>query len=63
MKEYTVMSGETYTVQANSEDEALAKFYVAYGHADESEYEGEGYDFSTVNEDVAEGEAVSEVIL
>lgn len=63
MNEYTVLSGESYTVQANSEDEALAKFYVAYGHADESEYEGQGYDFSTVNDDVMEAETLTEVIL
>ena len=59
---YTVLSGEAYEVTARSEGEALAKFYVAYGHAEVEEYEGEGYDFSTVNEDVMESETRSEVI-
>ncbi len=59
---YTVLSGESYTVIANSEDEALAKFFVSQGHMDESEYEGEGFDFSNLDEDVEESETLTEVI-
>lgn len=59
---YTVLSGESYTVIANSEDEALAKFFVSQGHMDESEYEGEGFDFSNLEEDVEESETLTEVI-
>ena len=35
---YTILSGESFTVEATSEEEALAKFYVANGHAVAEEY-------------------------
>lgn len=59
---FTVLSGESYTVEAKSEDEALAKFYVAGGHVDEDEYEGEGFDFSNLDVDVEYSETLTEVI-
>ena len=59
---YTILSGESYTVQATSEDEALAKFFVAYGHASADEYEGEGYDLESAEDDVQECETLTEII-
>jgi len=35
---YIITSGESYSVEADSEDEALALFYVALGHEDEDYY-------------------------
>lgn len=49
---YRILSGEAFQVEARSEDEALAKFYVANGHLDEDEYEGKGFDFSDLDADV-----------
>jgi hypothetical protein len=62
MAVYTVLSGESWTVVAKSEDEALAKFFVAEGHMDESEYEEEDFDFSNLDEDVEYSETLTEVI-
>ena len=59
---YTVLSGESYTVEATSEEEALAKFFVAYGHASAEDYEGEGYDLENAEDDVQESETLTEVI-
>lgn len=61
-KEFTILTGESYSVMATSEDEALAKFFVQQGYEDESEYEGQGYDFSTIDEDVEYSETLTEVI-
>jgi hypothetical protein len=35
---YFINSGESYSVQADSEDEALAIFHVSQGHEDEDYY-------------------------
>lgn len=59
---YTILSGESYSVQATSEDEALAKFFVAYGHASAEDYEGEGYDLENAEDDVSESETLTEII-
>jgi hypothetical protein len=61
-KIFTVLSGDSFSVLATSEDEALAKFYVSQGHVDEEEYEGEGFDFSNLDEDVEESETLTEVM-
>jgi hypothetical protein len=60
--EYTILTGESYSVMATNEGEALAKFFVQQGYEEESEYEGEGYDFSTLDEDVEYSETLTEVI-
>lgn len=62
MAVYTVLSGDSWTVEAKSEDEALAKFFVSQGHMDESEYEEEDFDFSKLDEDVEYSEALTEVM-
>jgi hypothetical protein len=59
---YTILSGESFTVEATSEEEALAKFYVANGHAEAEEYKVEGFDLSNLDEDVQESETLTEVI-
>ena len=59
---YTILSGESYTVEATSEEEALAKFFVAYGHTSAEDYEGEGYDLENAEDDVIESETLTEVI-
>jgi hypothetical protein len=59
---YTVLTGESFTVYANSPEEALAKFYVSQGHVDESDYDGEGFDFSDLDNDVEESETATEII-
>lgn len=51
-KVFSVMSGEVFEVTATSPEEALAKFYVAQGYEELSEYDDYGYDFTTVNDDV-----------
>ena len=35
---WQITSGESYSVRANSEDEALAIFYVSQGHMDVDDY-------------------------
>lgn len=59
---YTILSGESYTVEATSEEEALAKFYVAEGHMSADEYEGKGFDFSNLDDEVESAETLTEVI-
>jgi len=59
---YTILSGESYSVEARDEQEALAKFFVANGHAEAEEYEGEGFDFSNLDEDVQDLETLTEII-
>jgi hypothetical protein len=59
---YTILTGESYEVEATSEGEALAKFFVAYGHASAEDYEGEGYDLENAEDDVSESETLTEVI-
>jgi hypothetical protein len=59
---YTILSGESFTVKATSKEEALAKFFVAYGHQTAKDYEGEGYDLESAQDDVKEGETLTEVI-
>ncbi|CAB4128778.1 hypothetical protein UFOVP225_76 [uncultured Caudovirales phage] len=51
-KKYRILSGEAFHVTARSEEEALAKFYVANGHCDEDDYEDKGFDFSDLDTDV-----------
>lgn len=45
MSLFRIVSGEAFEVRAKSEEEALAKFYVAQGFEDADEYEGLGYTF------------------
>lgn len=59
---YTILSGESYTVEAKSEAEAFAKFFISYGHAQEEDYEGEGFDFSNLDEDVEYLEPLTEIM-
>ena len=59
---YTILSGESYTVEATSKEEALAKFFIAYGHANAEDYEGEGYDLENAEDDVRDSETLTEVI-
>jgi hypothetical protein len=59
---YTVLTGESFTVYANSPEEALAKFYVSQGYVDGADYDGEEYDFSDLDNDVEESETLTEVI-
>jgi len=47
---------------ATSAEEALAKFFVAYGHTSAEDYEGEGYDLENAEDDVIESETLTEVI-
>jgi len=51
---YQVTSGESYYVRANSEEEAEAKYYVSQGYSSAEDYPD--FDFSTIDEDVEEGE-------
>jgi hypothetical protein len=51
-KQFRVLSGEAFQIEARSEEEALAKFYVAQGHMDEDDYEGKGFDFTDLDADV-----------
>jgi hypothetical protein len=37
MNTYTVLTGESYEVEANSPEEAVVKFFWAYGHIDEED--------------------------
>lgn len=59
---YTILSGESYEVMATSAEEALAKFFVAYGHTNAEDYEGEGFDLESAEDDVTESETLTEVI-
>lgn len=59
---YTVLTGESYEVEATSPEEALAKFFIAHGHADLEDYAGEGFDLENAAADVREGETLTEVI-
>lgn len=51
-KQFRILSGEAFVVEARSEEEALAKFYVANGHMEEDDYEGKGFDFTDLDADV-----------
>lgn len=62
MESYTILSGETFIVQANSSDEALAKFFVSEGHQSADDYEGQGFDFSNLADEVESGETLTEVM-
>jgi len=59
---YTILSGESYTVEATSEEEALAKFFIAYGHVSAEDYEEENFDLSNVEDDVHESETITQII-
>jgi hypothetical protein len=59
---FTVLTGESYTVYATSADEALAKFYVSQGYVEETDYDGEPFDFTDLDNDVEESETLTEVI-
>lgn len=59
---YTILSGESYEVMATSGEEALAKFFVAYGHTSAEDYEGEGFDLENAEDDVSESETLTEII-
>lgn len=61
---WEITTGECYEVRANSEDEAMAIFYVAQGFADASDYP----EFDITEEDVnsveyTEANTVAEHIL
>jgi hypothetical protein len=58
---YTILTGESYSVMATSEDEAFAKFFVLQGFEDEADYEGKGFDFSNPG-DVEYNETLTEII-
>lgn len=58
---YTILTGESYSVMATSEEEAYAKFYVLQGYEDENEYEGKGFDFSNPD-DVEYNETLTEIL-
>jgi hypothetical protein len=45
---YQIVSGETYEVRANSEEEALAVFFVSQGFANKEDYP----DFPITQEDI-----------
>jgi len=52
MGRYKIVSGEAFEVHAKNQEEALAKFYVSQGYEDDTEYEGLGYSFDTLDDDV-----------
>ena len=54
---YEVTSGDSFYVKANSREEAEAKYYVSQGYMSEEDYPD--FDFSTLAEDVEEGETVT----
>jgi hypothetical protein len=61
---YQITSGEAFEVRANSEDEALAIFYVSQGHMDIDDYPN----FDITEEDLdsvihLEADTVAEFIL
>jgi hypothetical protein len=60
-KEFTILTGESYTVMATSEDEAYAKFFVLQGYEDEEDYKDSGFDFSNPD-DVEYNETLTEII-
>ena len=60
-KEYTILTGESYSVMATSEDEAMAKFFVLQGYEDEEDYKDSGFDFSNPD-DVSYNETLTEII-
>jgi hypothetical protein len=45
---WSITTGESYDVRANSEDEAMAIFFVAQGYADKDDYP----DFHITDEDI-----------
>ena len=51
---YQVTSGESFYVKATSSEEAEAKYYVSQGYMSAEDYPQ--FDFSTVDDDVEEGE-------
>jgi hypothetical protein len=59
--EYTILTGESYSVMATSEDEAMAKFFIHLGFEDEEDYKDSGFDFSDPN-DVEYSETLTEVL-
>jgi hypothetical protein len=58
---YTILTGESYSVMATSEDEAMAKFFVLQGYEDEEDYKDSGFDFSNPD-DVSYNETLTEII-
>jgi hypothetical protein len=58
---YTILTGESYSVMATSEDEAYAKFFVLQGYEDEEDYADKGFDFSNPD-DVEYNETLTEII-
>ena len=60
-KEYTILTGESYSVMATSEDEAMAKFFVLQGYENEEDYKDSGFDFSNPD-DVSYNETLTEII-
>ena len=64
MAKYEVFSGEVFEVEASSEEEALAKFYVAQGWRVPEDYsEAEQASFTNLDEDVTFMEVDTRVIL
>jgi hypothetical protein len=62
MEEFTILTGESWSVMADSPDEALAKFFVSQGYEEESEYEGLGYKFDNLDDEVSYSETLTEVL-
>ena len=64
MAKFEVFTGEVFQVEANSEDEALAKFYVSQGYRVAEDYsEAEQASFTNLDEDVSFLEVDTRVIL
>jgi hypothetical protein len=62
MEEFTILTGESWSVMADSPDEALAKFFVSQGYEEESDYENLGYKFDNLDNDVTYSETLTEVL-
>jgi hypothetical protein len=63
MNTYTVLTGESYQVEASSPEEAVAKFYWAHGHLSDEDTIENGYDITDWNaQQVEEWETMTEVV-
>lgn len=57
MATYEIVSGESFIVRADSEDEALAKFYVSQGYMDAEDYPE--FKFDSVEVEAGETQTVA----
>lgn len=63
MKLFTVLTGESYNVRANSEEEAILKFHWYQSSISEAEVEEAGFDHTQWDYDqVEEWETMTEVV-